>query len=437
MEFIAIFLVTISVCIATVIISWTRSRQKRHRLFKECGIPGPEPAFWNGNLKEIKSRPTPHETIAAWLKNYGNVFGFFMGELPFVVVKDLEMLKQVDITVDVITKEAQKNEAFDMHKVVQGLTLDVIADCALAMKTRCQDNPEDIFLTSARSYFHHAHGSLTDCAIMFPSVARIMSFFHRFTTAGQMTDLIVSSLSKAIAERSKNPKIKNMDFLQLMLDHRENSVTAVGLSDEEIVANAYIFILGGYESTSTALAFTFHLLVKHPEIQEKHYEEIQKAEDDSYHSIQSLQFLNQVLTESLRLYPPVTGFITRECSEDYQVGSVTKPKGVIVEAPVWDIHHDPDLWPDPWKFDPDRFSPENKASLNTMAYMAFGIGRRNCIAANFVLAEIKLAIFKLLKKFRFEACEKTADPLPLACPAVITFPADGVYLKAIPRAITI
>ncbi|GBM53404.1 Cytochrome P450 3A41 [Araneus ventricosus] len=495
MEVITILLATVTACIAVIIASWTRNRRKRHNLFKRCGIPGPEPAFWTGNLKEIKSKPTPNETITAWLKKYGNIFGYFNGELPFVVVKDLEMLKQifikdfhvfcnrpfvmdisplnrtliglkgtrwkevrsiltpnfstgkikllshivsrkVDITVDVVTKKAEKGEIFDMHEVVQALTLDVIADCALAMKTRCQDNPQDIFLTSVRSYFHHAHNSVLEYAIMFPSVKYIMSFLNKFMTAGQMTNLIVDSVNKAISERRKNPEVKSMDFLQMMLDHRGNDGTAVGLSDEEIVANSYLFILGGYESTATSLAYTFYLLAKHPEIQDKLYEEIKKAEDDSYITVQSLPYLNQMLTESLRLYPPITGFINRECSEDYQVGSITIPKGAVVQAPVWDIHHDPELWPDPWTFDPNRFSPENKASLNSMAYMPFGIGRRNCIAAQFALSEAKLTIFKLVKKFRFEACEKTDDPLTLICPAVITTPANGVHLRAVPRAAT-
>ncbi|CAL1286963.1 unnamed protein product [Larinioides sclopetarius] len=129
-------------------------------------------------------------------------------------------------------------------------------------------------------------------------------FSQKFMTAGQLTNLIIDSVSKAISERRKNPEIKSKNFLQLMLDHREDDGIVAGLSDEEIVANAYLFILGGYESTATSLAYTFYLLVTHPEIQEKLYQEIKKAEDDRYIAVQSLQYLNQVLTESLRLYPP-------------------------------------------------------------------------------------------------------------------------------------
>lgn len=132
----------------------------------------------------------------------------------------------------------------------------------------------------------------------------------------------------------------------------------------------------------------------------------------------------------MRFYPPVTGFVVRKCEEDCEVGPYTIPKGAIVQVPVWDIHHDPELWPDPWKFDPDRFSTENKANIQNMSYLPFGSGPRNCIGARFAQLEAKLALFRLLKKFTFEACERTDDPLPLICPTVIINPANGVYVRA-------
>ncbi|KAF8781369.1 Cytochrome P450 3A28 like protein [Argiope bruennichi] len=492
MEIFFTLLVIACASIALMAMKWVSDRRERQKLLRRCGIPGPDPALLTGNLKDIKSKSTPNETITVWLKKYGSVFGYYLGGLPYIIVKDLDILKQifikdfhlfcnrhlildisplnktlvgltdkrwkevrtlltptftsgkiklmsnivskkVDITVEVVTKKARNKEMFDIYELVQGLTLDVIADCALAMKTHCQENSQDIFLISVRNYFRYASNPAVEYAIMFPSVVSIMSFINKFMTAGQMTDLIVDSVNTAIAERRKNPETKSMDLLQLMIDHREKDEIATGLTDEEIIANAWIFLLAGYETTATALAFTFYLLIKHPEIQERLYREIEKAEDDSYASIQNLQYLDQVFSESLRLYPPVTGFISRICSEDYRVGSMTIPKGAVVQAAVWDIHHDPELWPEPWKFDPDRFAPENRASLNSMAYMPFGIGRRNCIGARFAHAEAKLALFRLVKKFRFETCEKTDDPLPLICPTVIINPGNGVYLRAVPR----
>ncbi|GBN00398.1 Cytochrome P450 9e2 [Araneus ventricosus] len=150
-------------------------------------------------------------------------------------------------------------------------------------------------------------------------------------------------------------------------------------------------------------------------------------------SFTGLQYLDQVIKESLRIYPPATLFTSRICNMDYQVGSITIHKGSAVVVPVWDIHHDPDLWPNPKKFDPDRFSPANKASLKSMAYMPFGLGKRNCIGNRFAISEVKIAIFRLLKEFKFETCEKTEDPLTLVCTTTVIGPANGIYLRAVPR----
>ncbi|XP_055933941.1 cytochrome P450 3A41-like isoform X1 [Argiope bruennichi] len=499
-----VFLALLVVLVASVVfmvVRWAVNRHDRLKVFKRYGIPGPEPDFLSGNMNQLKSAPTPNDIITSWLGKYGNVFGYYVGEIPYIVVNDLEMLKQVfikdsnvfinrpamfldvaplnktilalkdkrwkevrslltptfssgkiklmtqivskkvDVTVRVVEKHAEKDEIFDMYELVQGLTLDVIADCALAMKSHCQENPQDIFLVAVRDFFRYANNRAVEYAIMFPFVATVMSFISNYLTAGQMTNLIVDSVKRAIAERRQKPDVRSMDILQLMLDHKGNDGTgSPGLTDEEIIANAYIFLLAGYETTATALAFTFYLLVKHPEIQDRLYKEIENITDDfekdtdnAYSTVQNHQYLDQVFSESLRFYPPVTGFVSRLCSEDHRVGTVIIPKGATVLAPVWDIHHDPELWPNPWEFDPERFSPENKTNLNSAAYMPFGIGKRNCIGARFAQLEAKLAIFRLVKKFKFEACEKTDDPLPLICHTVIINPAKGVYLKAVPR----
>ncbi|GFT45369.1 cytochrome P450 3A41 [Nephila pilipes] len=456
--------------------------------------PGGHSRLYSSGHQQLKNAATPNDAITSWLNKYGNVFGYFLGEVPYIVVKDLEMLKQimikdfhlfadrpemvidvsplnktviglkgkrwkevrnlltptfssgkikmmtnivdkkVDVTLNEVSKKAENNEIFDIYQLVQGLTLDVISDCALAMKTHCQENQQDIFLVAVRDFFRFASNRAIDYAIMFPFVAAIMSFMNNYMISGQMTNLIVGSVKSAIEVRKKNPEIKSMDLLQLMLDNRESDPNvSSGLTDEEIIANAYVFLLAGYETTATALAFTFYLLIKHPDIQERLYTEIKDVEDSNYNTIQSIQYLDQVFSESLRYYPPITGFISRSCAEDHQVGSYTIPKGASVLAPVWDIHHDPKYWPDPWKFDPDRFSSENKTSLNSMAYMPFGIGRRNCIGARFAQLEAKLTIFRLVKEFKFEMCEKTDDPIQIICPTVIINPANGVYLRAVRR----
>ncbi|CAL1286966.1 unnamed protein product [Larinioides sclopetarius] len=468
------------------------NRHNRHRLFRNRDIPGPQPSILLGNLDELQSSPVPHDILSLWLRKYGNVFGYFIGEMPHLVVKDLDMLKKiliadfnvfnnrpfafdvspydksllglrderwkevrnilakifrtkkikgmtdiinqkVNITVDIIAKKTENNEMFNIYELMQGLSVDVIADCALAMKTNCQENPQDVFFNMVRDTFKHVQNRAIKFAMMFPFISQYMVHLHKYSTAGKMTSYILSNLRKVISERRENPEFGREDILQLIMNHENGNGQEMKITDEEILANSFIFLVAGFETTANALSFTIDLLIKHPDIQERLYQEIADARNDEYDTIQSLQYLDQVINESLRIYPPATLFTSRKCNMDYRVGSITIPKGTAVVVPVWDIHHDPNLWPNPSKFDPERFSPANKASLNTMAYMPFGSGRRSCIGNKFAISEIKLVLFRLLKEFKFEICEKTEDPLTFVCSTTVIGPANGVYVRAIPR----
>ncbi|GFX42521.1 thromboxane-A synthase [Trichonephila clavipes] len=97
MEVFLTFLVVLTGSIGFVIVRWIINRHQRLKLLKHYGIPGPEPSFLSGNMNMLKSEPTPNDLITSWLKKYGNVFGYYLGEIPYVVVNDLEMLKQMFI----------------------------------------------------------------------------------------------------------------------------------------------------------------------------------------------------------------------------------------------------------------------------------------------------------------------------------------------------
>ena len=110
--------------------------------------------------------------------------------------------------------------------------------------------------------------------------------------------------------------------------------------------------------------------------------------------------MDQVLCETLRLFPPVVHLVTREASEPVQLGKTTIPAGTNIQIPVWQIHHDPNLWPDPYSFDPDRFDPELKKSHHPMSWIPFGSGPRACIGIRFAMLEAKITLAKLLMKYR-------------------------------------
>jgi len=197
-----------------------------------------------------------------------------------------------------------------------------------------------------------------------------------------------------------------VDSLQLMIEASDGATGKGKLLDDEITGNAFVFILAGYETTATSLAFTAYLIAAHSDVQERLIAEIDEVIDDQLkaedlaEAVGKLPYLDMVMKEALRMYPPIPLHFGRYASVEKTIMGKVIPEGSAVMIPTWYIHHDPNTWPDPWKFDPERFSPENRHSIKEMSYLPFGEGPRKCIGWRFANLEAKLALALLLKKFK-------------------------------------
>ncbi|KAG0417667.1 hypothetical protein HPB47_005430, partial [Ixodes persulcatus] len=164
------------------------------------------------------------------------------------------------------------------------------------------------------------------------------------------------------------------------------------------------------ETVSSALSFTAHLLAKYQDVQDKLRAEVklllEKDGNLNYDNLFSLQYLKQVIAESLRFYPAQPGNVTRRCVRDFEFNGFRIPKDTHVLVPVRLMHHDPRYWVEPETFNPDRFSPENKSTIEPMAYIPFGIGTRNCPASRFAEFELSLVIAKTVAKFKLLLCDE-------------------------------
>ncbi|XP_068900497.1 probable cytochrome P450 6a13 [Tenebrio molitor] len=172
------------------------------------------------------------------------------------------------------------------------------------------------------------------------------------------------------------------DFIQLLI-YLKNSGDA--LTVEEIAAQCFVFFLAGFDTSATTQTFTLYELAKNQDIQERLREEIctvlSHHEDRlTYEAIKDLTYMDQVVAESLRKYPP-KAYLLRKCTTDYKIpdSDVTIEKDMGVVVPVMGIHHDPEYYPNPKKFDPQRFNQANKRSRPQYSYLPFGEGPRNCI----------------------------------------------------------
>ena len=131
-----------------------------------------------------------------------------------------------------------------------------------------------------------------------------------------------------------------------------------------------------------------------------------------YDVLSKLPYLDAVISETLRKYPPVQR-LERTSTQSYQIPntSIVINKGDVVYVPVYAIHHDEEYYPDPEKFIPERFLPENRHKIKPFTYLPFGSGPRNCIGMRFGLLEAKLALAKIITKYKFVKSANTQVPL--------------------------
>ncbi|CAN8006710.1 unnamed protein product [Ixodes hexagonus] len=194
-------------------------------------------------------------------------------------------------------------------------------------------------------------------------------------------------------------------------------------------------MVDGVETASTAMTLVAYLLAKHSDIQDRVRSEVsavlEKDGDFNSSNIGTLRYTDQVISEALRLYPPVTGFITRTCENTYDWNGLKIPAGMTIKIPVYQLHHDENLWHEPEKFDPERFSNDNKANIVPMAYQAFGNGPHNCLGMRFAQLEIKLTVAKLLANYNIvlDETRMKEENLELGSSRIFLFPRKGVWLK--------
>ncbi|XP_052862555.1 probable cytochrome P450 9f2 [Anopheles cruzii] len=216
-------------------------------------------------------------------------------------------------------------------------------------------------------------------------------------------------------------------------------------TDNELVAQAFLFFAAGYETISWSMSFALYELAINQDIQQKLFAELHEAEaelgdggeDISYEKLQSLRYLDMVVSETLRKWP-IAVMVNRECVQDYEYndGNGTKfsiEKGMVVLISIIGMHFDPKYYTDPERFDPERFSEENRKNIHPGTYIPFGVGPRNCIGSRFALMEIKAVLYYLLKQFRVVPCARTQIPLQFKKSVTQFATEHGVWLEFQPR----
>lgn len=208
------------------------------------------------------------------------------------------------------------------------------------------------------------------------------------------------------------------DLLSMLLQARDDEGDGTGMTDEQVRHEAMTLFLAGHDTTAGVLPWVWYLLAKHPDVEARLLDELEQtlrgrlptAED-----LPRLSYTENVVKETLRLYPQAYVLFARVAAEEVSLGGCTIPKGGMVYPVPYVIHRDPRWHTDPERFDPERFTPARFEQLPACAYIPFGAGPRACIGQNFATMEMVLIVATIAQRLRLQLApgQTEAVPLPL------------------------
>ncbi|CAH0696923.1 unnamed protein product [Spodoptera exigua] len=332
---------------------------------------------------------------------------------------------------DMLDDEIKMSNVVEVRKTASKYTMDCICSCAFGVEsntmTQKENNPfqlmaDEIFESSRYRGFKIIFRAVWPSIFyriglkIFPST--IDRFFFKLLTG-------------VFESRDYKPSPRN-DFVDLLLNlKKEDHITGDSISnvktgnekkvqlkvdDELLVAQCILFFSAGFETSATTMSFTLYELAKHPEVQKKAAEEVDEfmrrhKNKLVYDCVTELPYLEACMYETLRKYP-VLGNLTREVMDDYVLPTGLKlDVGVRIHVPVYHMHNNPEFFPEPHKYKPERFLPENKEQVNPNTFFPFGSGPRLCIGMRFAKMQVMSGLITFLKKYKVELAEGMEEEL--------------------------
>uniref|UniRef100_A0A8C9QEG5 Cytochrome P450 3A n=1 Tax=Spermophilus dauricus TaxID=99837 RepID=A0A8C9QEG5_SPEDA len=466
-----------------------------HGYFKKLGIPGPTPLPFLGTILNYRQGFVNFDTKC--YKKYGKTWGIYDGQQPVLFIMEPSIIKTVLIKECYSTFTNRRNAiplgfmkkaisfsedeewkrirtllsptftsgklkeyvdlllllaacveeglgrgtdftfpCLSLFSIFGAYNVDVITATSFGVNIDSLNNPQDPFVEKVKKllkfdFFDPLLLSIT----IFPFLTTIYEAMNISLFPKDVTNFLKKAINRM--KESRLQEKQQVDFLQLMINSQNSKdvESHKALSDLELVAQSIIFILAGYETTSSALSFILFELATHPDAQTKLQQEIDAALPNkapaTYDTVLQMEYLDMVVNETLRLYP-IAGRLARVCKKDVEINGLPIRKGTVVMIPSFVLHRNPQHWPEPEEFRPERFSKQNKDSIDPYMYMPFGNGPRNCIGMRFALMNMKVALVKVMQNFSFQPCKETQIPLKLADQGLLQ-PEKPVILKAVCR----
>ncbi|XP_046669372.1 cytochrome P450 6B1-like [Homalodisca vitripennis] len=379
----------------------------------------------------------------------------------FTTRKLKDMFEQICISgnelIAEIEKSVRKNEAVDAKKLGSCFMTDVIASCAFGLQLK-DDSLEGkqfrdmITELMNPSFFRFIEVSL---AVFFDPLAKLLGCRR---IPDKVNDYFINLVKETMQYREKN-NIQRNDFLHNLInlkmqedaglkvhwkqgldkedaylnqmDDSENIGTKV-MTDQCIAAQTLVFLTAGSEAMSAVIAFLFFELAYSYDVQRRLQEEVDTVLTKyggilTYDGIKEMTYLDLVIKERNRKYPESI-FLRRVCNAPYTIPNtdIVLEKGTKIVIPIHAIQHDPTYYPDPDKYDPERFK-DTKQRAGT--FLTFGDGPRMCIAMRFVILEIKVAVAMVMSQYSIVLNSKTQIPFQYDPKAFNVYPSGGIWVN--------
>jgi cytochrome P450 len=311
-------------------------------------------------------------------------------------------------------------ETIDVHKEMVALTLAIVGKTLFDADVEEEADEIGKALTEALELFQRLlmvpYGEFLE-KLPIPSTLRFRSVRRRLD----------ATIARLIAERRRNPRDRK-DLLTLLLLAQDTEGDGGGMTDTQLRDEAMTIFLAGHETTANAMAWTWHLLSQNPEAEGRLHEELDRVLEGRAPGVADLprlRYTEMVLSESMRLFPPAW-ILGRRAIVDHELGGYRIPAGSIVLLSQWITHRDARYFPDPLRFDPQRFTAEAQAARPKFSYFPFGGGPRVCIGEGFAWMEGVLVLATIARRWRF----LPVDGIPVTPAAMITLrPKSGLPMR--------
>ncbi|CAG2119613.1 unnamed protein product [Medioppia subpectinata] len=341
-----------------------------------------------------------------------------------------------------------EKESINICDLIFSLSLDIIAETGMGIKLNAQGNEHRDYIDAIQHIgkimeYRFLNPLLwPDCTFKLSETGK--QFKQCYNISHSLTHRVISDRKRVMIEskgfhgsdasdgHNEGKAGKRLAFLDLLLAHHLSNNNSLSL--EDIREEVDTFMFAGHDTTACCLSWTIFFLGLYPEIQGRIHEELDEIFDNNCdinaENINKLRYLEAVIKESLRLRSPVPT-IMRTLTQDIQLGPYTIPSGVSILLLLDELHHDPDIYPKPLKFNPDRWLSSEHGGNKAASFMPFSLGARDCIGQRFAMNELKVVLGRVLHRYAFRSLEPIDKVIEYH--AMVKKPKYGIRVKVTQR----